>query len=336
MSRRRTTTLALALTLSAFAALPAPASPVLLETEAGALEAEDPVVGFSKNFKLDTESTDVECVESKVTGSVTENGGEPAIVDFASGSFTGAGGARCSTNSASITAAVEANVAEADWKLETWLLEEEGIETDGTGTIKPKTGASMSVKADLYLFGSKFATCYYTATEAAVTYNFQVPLKPASGLVMPGTSVSKATGSSASCPEKGTLTGEFEVTSETSVVEVAQAGLGFSPGSLTFAAKGVKSVKMINLGTAVAWLADAWIEEGGAKTEADFKIVGVGGTEPCNTPGKAQPFQKLEVNKGSCEIGIQFVSGKAGKSATYVVEIEGTFRNSKARMKVSS
>jgi hypothetical protein len=332
-------TMALALAIGALTALPGLASAVLLETGAGALEKEDPVVAFSEDFRLDTESTDIECVESEVTGSVTENGGEPAIVDLTTGSFTGTAGAKCTTSSGGLTAAVEANVAEGDWKLETWVLEEGGVEVGGIGTVKPKSGATLSFKADLYLLGSKVATCYYTASEAEVEYDFQTPLESPNGLDLPGTAVSKGAGSSGSCPEKGEVDGEFDVSSEAFAVEVAQAGIGFTPASLDF--KGspkntVKAIKMVNQGTATLWLTTAWIEEGGKKTETDFKIVGVGGLQPCNLPSKGNPFQKLGINKDWCEIGVQFISGAAGKSAEYVVEIEGTFRNSTARMKVSS
>ena len=63
-----------------------------------------------------------------------------------------------------------------------------------------------------------------------------------------------------------------------------------------------------------------WIEEGGVKTEAHFKIIAAPGAQPCAWPPGGPPFETLAGAGAKCDIGIEFVSGTAGRTAKYVLE----------------
>lgn len=95
----------------------------------------------------------------------------------------------------------------------------------------------------------------------------------------------------------------------------ADAGLS---GSLNFTgmAAGAKSfitVKAVTLVNVEMYV--EYIEENGVKTEANFKIIKAA-TEPCDLPGATKPFEVIP-GQGQCNVGIEFVSGAAGKNATY-------------------
>jgi hypothetical protein len=340
MSRGWNTTLALVMAVVWLAALPALASAVTLETESGPMSESDPITAFSEDLKFTTPSAVISCAESELNGGVTASGGEPAEIKLTEGSFTGTGGARCATSIGSVTADVEANAETENWELDLWLLEVEGVELGGTGKVTGEEEvAPIEIKVDLYMGATKFASCFYAASEVAVEYEFQVPLESPTGLVLPGSTLTSTPESAEVCPAEGVLSGEFEISSEAAPVSIGQAGIGFTPAAgLNFKGSAAKTVKVItieNIGTAQSKLEDAWVQEGKKRTEADFKLVPLGGLEPCKLPGKVKPFETLNI-KETCRMGIEFVSGAANKNAEFVVEVEGSIRKHFARLPITS
>jgi hypothetical protein len=335
--RRPTILLMLSLALAALAATPSASSAATLETESGPLGEGAPIAGSSESLVFKTGTLSVECVENAISGQLEANGGEPAEIQLAEGSFTGNEGGRCKTSTGGITADVEGVEAEG-WQLDLWRQESEEVEGGGIGRIEAEEG-SVTLKVDLYLSEAKIATCIYAAGEVGLEYEFGVPLSAPSGLAIAGATFKKETGSSGTCPEAGELSGEFALSSEALPVSLDGEGCQFDPDPLNLKgnAAGVKrNVKIINVGTANAWLEDAWIEEGGKKTQADFKLIAVTAfPDECALPG-AKPFQKLLPKGGFCIIGIEFVSGAAGTNAKFVVEVQGFFRNSRCHMPILS
>lgn len=330
---RRPTILLASLVLAALATTPPVASGATLETESGPLGEGAPIVATSEALVFKTASLNVECVENSLSGQVEANGGEPAEIQVSASSFTGSEGGRCKTSIGGVTAAVEGVEAEG-WQLDLWRQEAEG---GGIGRIEAEE-APVTLQVGLYLGEAKIATCIYTATEVGLEYEFGVP-PTAPPVVITGATFKKATGSSGTCPETGALSGELALSSEALPVSIDGEGCQFDPESLDLKGNtaGVRrNVKISNVGTSDAWLEDGWIEEGGKKTQADFKLIAVAAfPDECALPG-AKPFQKLLSKGGFCIIGIEFVSGAAGKNAKFVVEVQGIFRNSRCHMPIFS
>lgn len=93
----------------------------------------------------------------------------------------------------------------------------------------------------------------------------------------------------------------------------------------------IKNIREVNGGTATAYITNAWIEEEVAgvwqKGETNFKIVAPNPAPvlpilTCTLPPPTEAYLERLGAKMSCEIGIKFVTGAAGKKARYVLEFE--------------
>lgn len=103
---------------------------------------------------------------------------------------------------------------------------------------------------------------------------------------------------------------------------------------LSFVGSGAGTVKNIreeNGGTATAYITNVWIEEEVAgvwqKGETNFKIVAANPapvlpTLECTLPPPTEAYLERLGAKTSCEIGIKFLTGAAGKKGRYVLEFE--------------
>lgn len=151
----------------------------------------------------------IECAEALLTGEATTPASSPAQAEVKGTSFTGKEMSEwCATSSINLKAKVTASAAEP------W-----GV------TFSDQAGKSalgefqgpIQISMDIYTSGgAKVTTCVYEAGSIGFGYSFEKAL----GLKVTPTTLTRKSGSVFTCQATGEVTGEFEVTSEGTPVEV--------------------------------------------------------------------------------------------------------------------
>jgi hypothetical protein len=110
--------------------------------------------------------------------------------------------------------------------------------------------------------------------------------------------------------------GEFELIQNALTVVGGGTELDFT--GLGAGAK--KEIKVENVGLSTVYMKEHWIEEGGVRTEANFKIVearNVPGANVCRFPLTTEEVLGV---RDWCNVGVVFESGTAGRNAIYVLK----------------
>jgi hypothetical protein len=106
--------------------------------------------------------------------------------------------------------------------------------------------------------------------------------------------------------DTGGAAAEFQVGDRQ--LNVRPAGGGAKLSFVGSAQNTVKTIEVVNAGTLVANMGEHTIREGGVQAEGNFKIVG----------GTCNPTLQEDLNAGeTCTVTVKFISGLAGKAATY-------------------
>lgn len=200
------------LALAAFAAMalvPAGASANPLLTDAGGTVKVGSTIEATNvgNITLSSGLGNISCQSSTLTGNVTANTAGNINGDITKATFTGTGANGHCTSTIIFNPTFTVDTAESL----PWCLTNEG----NTDNWTVRGGACNAAAKNLTFTLTGAFTCKYT--RATVTGTFNTTTSPATLTIGAGQTFTKEEGSSALCPETGTLSGAWQLYTDTGV-----------------------------------------------------------------------------------------------------------------------
>lgn len=261
------------------------------------------------NSEIAKTKVSITCNEDILSGTIKPEGKSTATIELKG----------CSVEKASNCKVKEPIKAEAKDKL---VAGETSVEDEfepltgeklATITIESKEKETCALKGTLSLTGTQ--TCGLPKGEEKLTEH-EVACTAAGSHLKLGTEAATFTSAEKLHLNSKKGFGEFELAQDALTVIGGGTELNFTG----MGAGAKKEIKVENVGLSTVYMKEQWIEEGGVRTEVNFKIVearGGAGVNVCRFPLTTEEVLGV---RDWCNVGVVFESGTAGRNAIYVLK----------------